>query len=535
VPDAGTRPTSDRVRESLFGSLESADAVRDAVVLDLFAGSGALGLEALSRGAAAADLVEKAPRAASVAERNARAVAKAGTPRRGCIAPPPMLTCAARPPPTISSSSIRRTTCPRTPSRRRSPSSSPGSRTGPRWSSNARRAPASRPARGARPRSREALRRHDAVVAAQRGLTNAPRRRSAAPGVPVVVRVPAEVPGDRHPAIVTGTTPRARTRPIAANPDGSARSRSTRAAWSSPRAARRRRGPRRARSSPPRRRRGAWHPAADRRRRPSSRSHPRAPPRGRDRSAGRAQLRGEVVALRGGERGGSTGIGAGPSRNRSNSSASPGRGAEVPRRRRRHPGAPRPQHGLGASSTPIAVTAIVKTSDAVRSPSTPQPGRARRTPPGGRARGPPRTTPMWHREARARRTAPSGRAHRGDVGEVDGRRLPAEVVAARPREPEVRSVHERVGRDDDASPGAESTAASSPGPTSARDEPCSAASTRASTAFSPRAPTVSSGDARACVHPSTVAWWSVPTARAALVLVVAAVAALSPAARRPSR
>ena len=44
VPDAGTRPTSDRVRESLFGSLESADAVRDAVVLDLFAGSGALGL-----------------------------------------------------------------------------------------------------------------------------------------------------------------------------------------------------------------------------------------------------------------------------------------------------------------------------------------------------------------------------------------------------------------------------------------------------------------------------------------------------------
>ena len=77
VPDAGTRPTSDRVRESLFGSLESADAVRGAVVLDLFAGSGALGLEALSRGAAAADLVEKAPRAASVAERNARAVAKA--------------------------------------------------------------------------------------------------------------------------------------------------------------------------------------------------------------------------------------------------------------------------------------------------------------------------------------------------------------------------------------------------------------------------------------------------------------------------
>lgn len=77
VPDAGTRPTSDRVRESLFGSLESADRLRGAIVLDLYAGSGALALEALSRGAASADLVEKSPRAAAVAERNVRAVAKA--------------------------------------------------------------------------------------------------------------------------------------------------------------------------------------------------------------------------------------------------------------------------------------------------------------------------------------------------------------------------------------------------------------------------------------------------------------------------
>ncbi|GAA1964920.1 16S rRNA (guanine(966)-N(2))-methyltransferase RsmD [Microbacterium deminutum] len=76
VPDAGTRPTSDRVRESLFGALESADALRGAAVLDLFAGSGALGLEAVSRGAASADLVEKAPRAASVVQRNASRVAK---------------------------------------------------------------------------------------------------------------------------------------------------------------------------------------------------------------------------------------------------------------------------------------------------------------------------------------------------------------------------------------------------------------------------------------------------------------------------
>lgn len=77
VPEAGTRPTSDRVRESLFAALESADAVADAVVLDLYAGSGALGLEAVSRGASSADLVEKAPRAAAVAERNVRTVTRA--------------------------------------------------------------------------------------------------------------------------------------------------------------------------------------------------------------------------------------------------------------------------------------------------------------------------------------------------------------------------------------------------------------------------------------------------------------------------
>lgn len=76
VPDAGTRPTSDRVRESLFGALESADLVRGSAVLDLYAGSGALALEAISRGAASADLVEKAPRAATTARRNADRVVK---------------------------------------------------------------------------------------------------------------------------------------------------------------------------------------------------------------------------------------------------------------------------------------------------------------------------------------------------------------------------------------------------------------------------------------------------------------------------
>ncbi len=76
VPDSGTRPTSDRVRESLFGALESADALRGARVVDLYAGSGALGLEAVSRGAASADLVEKAAPAATIVQRNAGRVAK---------------------------------------------------------------------------------------------------------------------------------------------------------------------------------------------------------------------------------------------------------------------------------------------------------------------------------------------------------------------------------------------------------------------------------------------------------------------------
>ena len=76
VPDRGTRPTSDRVRESLFAALESADAIIGARVVDLYAGSGALGLEAASRGAASVDLVERAPSAATIVQRNAGRVAK---------------------------------------------------------------------------------------------------------------------------------------------------------------------------------------------------------------------------------------------------------------------------------------------------------------------------------------------------------------------------------------------------------------------------------------------------------------------------
>ena len=57
-PGSGTRPTSDRVREALFSALDARGAVAGARVLDLYAGSGSLCLEALSRGAAAATFVE---------------------------------------------------------------------------------------------------------------------------------------------------------------------------------------------------------------------------------------------------------------------------------------------------------------------------------------------------------------------------------------------------------------------------------------------------------------------------------------------
>jgi 16S rRNA (guanine966-N2)-methyltransferase len=62
-----TRPTADRVREALFSMLGDVTGAR---VLDLYAGSGALGIEALSRGAESAEFVERDPRAAAVIERN---------------------------------------------------------------------------------------------------------------------------------------------------------------------------------------------------------------------------------------------------------------------------------------------------------------------------------------------------------------------------------------------------------------------------------------------------------------------------------
>jgi 16S rRNA (guanine966-N2)-methyltransferase len=71
VPPYGVRPTSDRVREALFSLLESRGVLEDAVVLDLYAGSGALGLEALSRGAMTATLVELDPRVCGAIKTNA--------------------------------------------------------------------------------------------------------------------------------------------------------------------------------------------------------------------------------------------------------------------------------------------------------------------------------------------------------------------------------------------------------------------------------------------------------------------------------
>jgi 16S rRNA (guanine966-N2)-methyltransferase len=69
----GTRPTTDRVREALFSRLEHLDVLTGARVLDLYAGSGALGLEAASRGAASVLLVESHRGAATVARANAAA------------------------------------------------------------------------------------------------------------------------------------------------------------------------------------------------------------------------------------------------------------------------------------------------------------------------------------------------------------------------------------------------------------------------------------------------------------------------------
>ena len=77
-PGQDTRPTADRVRETLFSMLASRlGSFEDLRVADLFAGSGALGFEALSRGAARVTFVETDPRASAVIRRNAETLGAA--------------------------------------------------------------------------------------------------------------------------------------------------------------------------------------------------------------------------------------------------------------------------------------------------------------------------------------------------------------------------------------------------------------------------------------------------------------------------
>jgi len=91
VPKSGTRPTSDRVREALFSSLEARGLVDDAAVADLYAGTGALGLEAASRGAVEVVLVDRAAPAAEACRANAKAVQRRVPGVRIDVAPQPAL------------------------------------------------------------------------------------------------------------------------------------------------------------------------------------------------------------------------------------------------------------------------------------------------------------------------------------------------------------------------------------------------------------------------------------------------------------
>lgn len=84
MPPKGTRPTTDRVREALFSMLEARLDFEGIAVLDLFAGSGALGLEALSRGAQHVTFVESNAAASRVISANIATVGLPGAVLRQC-------------------------------------------------------------------------------------------------------------------------------------------------------------------------------------------------------------------------------------------------------------------------------------------------------------------------------------------------------------------------------------------------------------------------------------------------------------------
>ncbi|GGY35199.1 16S rRNA (guanine(966)-N(2))-methyltransferase RsmD [Streptomyces omiyaensis] len=81
-PGNGTRPTSDRAREGLFSTWEALHGIEGTRVADLYAGSGAVGLEALSRGASHALLVEADARASRTVRENVRALGLPGAEAR---------------------------------------------------------------------------------------------------------------------------------------------------------------------------------------------------------------------------------------------------------------------------------------------------------------------------------------------------------------------------------------------------------------------------------------------------------------------
>jgi 16S rRNA (guanine966-N2)-methyltransferase len=95
VPPSGVRPTGDRAREGLFNSLGTLVDLEGAAVLDLYAGSGALGLEALSRGAAQVVFVESGARVLPVLKANVAAVGLPG----GRVIAGSVATVVAGPPP----------------------------------------------------------------------------------------------------------------------------------------------------------------------------------------------------------------------------------------------------------------------------------------------------------------------------------------------------------------------------------------------------------------------------------------------------